>query len=336
MEQIGVSVLVLCYNHEAYIRDAMEGFLAQETSFPFEIIVHEDASIDRSPEILREYEEKYPEKVKVIYQTKNQYSQNVSINKEFFLPLARGKYVALCDGDDYWTDPHKLQKQFDALETHPDCSMCLHKVWDYNTLAGADQTKRFLPKKELPTGTIASDDFYALLGNGEFFNAVCYFFRTEVYREYQNNYPDFANAYMKNKTDDMPMLLYFGLQGNAYYIADEMAVYRRFNAGSWSDGQTKKSQEKLASFFRNSVEAITKFNQYSQNRFADRLNYIYRYFQFNLLACTEEYAQMLLPEFDCVWEKQSKNYKTRVRLLSKNKRFWTRVFHLYDKVRHRS
>ena len=331
---IGVSILCLAYNHEQFIADAIDGFLMQKTSFPFEIIIHEDASTDGTANIIRTYEEKYPGIIKPIYQTENQYSKGININTEFMLPLAKGKYVALCDGDDYWTDPLKLQKQYDALESHPDCLMCLHKVLDYNALAEEKQKKKYLPKLNLQSGVVSSDTFFDIVGNGDFFNEVCYFFNAEAYKEYQSSYPKFAQLYMKNKTDDMPMLLYFGNKANVYYISDKMAVYRRFNVGSWSSSQTKKSKEQMAAFFKNSVEAIDEFHKFSNNTHASQMNYIRRFFQFNYFASTEQYREMLSSEFDCVWIKQSKKYKTRIKLLSDNRQLWGLIFDAYDRVKH--
>lgn len=115
-----VSICCITYNHEKYIRDAIESFLMQETNFPFEIIIHDDASTDKTADIIREYEKKYPELIKPIYQTENQYSKGVKINLEFNFPRAKGKYIALCEGDDYWTDPNKLQIQVAFLEENPD------------------------------------------------------------------------------------------------------------------------------------------------------------------------------------------------------------------------
>lgn len=121
-----VSIKCLTYNHEKYIAQAMDGFLMQETDFPFEVIVHDDASTDRTADILREYEKKYPLIVKPIYETENLYSkQDGSLTRAANAPL-KGKYIAMCEGDDYWIDPHKLQIQVDFLESHPDYSTAFH------------------------------------------------------------------------------------------------------------------------------------------------------------------------------------------------------------------
>lgn len=114
-----VSICCITYNHEKYIKDAIEGFLMQETDFPFEIIIHDDASTDKTAEIIREYEKKYPELIKPIYQTENQYSKGVRVSLLTY-KKAKGKYIAFCEGDDYWTDPLKLQKQVTFLDKNPD------------------------------------------------------------------------------------------------------------------------------------------------------------------------------------------------------------------------
>jgi glycosyltransferase involved in cell wall biosynthesis len=119
-----VSVCCITYNHEKYIREAIEGFLMQETSFPIEILIHDDASTDKTADIIREYEAKYPNIIKPIYQTENQYSKGVGISATYQWPRAKGKYIALCEGDDYWTDPYKLQKQVDFLEANPEYGIC--------------------------------------------------------------------------------------------------------------------------------------------------------------------------------------------------------------------
>lgn len=115
-----VTIRCLVYNHEPYLRQCLDGFVMQKTNFPFEAIVHDDASTDRSAEIIREYAEKYPDIIKPIFETENQYSKRNGSIRRIMNEHTRGKYVALCEGDDYWIDPYKLQKQVDFLETHPD------------------------------------------------------------------------------------------------------------------------------------------------------------------------------------------------------------------------
>lgn len=101
-----------------------------ETNFQFEVIIHDDAFTDNTASIIKEYEEKYPDIIKPIYQIENQYSKKASIIKEYILPKVEGKYIALCEGDDFRTDNLKLQIQFDALEANKDCNLCVCTVRD--------------------------------------------------------------------------------------------------------------------------------------------------------------------------------------------------------------
>src|SRR5690606_29817302 len=115
-----VSIICYAYNHEKYIKDALNGFVMQKTEFPFEIIIHDDASSDKTADIIREFEREYPHILKPIYQTINQYSIEKGKVTRICYEAAKGKYIALCEGDDYWTDPLKLQKQVDFMESNPE------------------------------------------------------------------------------------------------------------------------------------------------------------------------------------------------------------------------
>jgi glycosyltransferase involved in cell wall biosynthesis len=122
----------MTYNHEPYIRDCIEGILMQKTTFPVRVLIHDDASNDKTAEIVREYAEKYPNVIKAYFQEVNSYSQKDRADfKRLREPFQRwriGKYEATCEGDDYWTDPYKLQKQVDFLTNHPECAICFHSV----------------------------------------------------------------------------------------------------------------------------------------------------------------------------------------------------------------
>ena len=121
-----VAIHCFVYNHEPYLRDCLEGFVMQQTNFTFVAIVHDDASTDGSAAIIREYEEKYPHIFKPIYETENQYSKrDGSIDRIMneAIEATGAKYVAMCEGDDYWTDPYKLQKQVSYMEEHPECAL---------------------------------------------------------------------------------------------------------------------------------------------------------------------------------------------------------------------
>lgn len=115
-----VSVKMITYNHEPYIAQAIEGVLEQETDFPFELVIGEDCSTDRTREIVLEYQKKHPDIIRVITSDKN---VGVNKNSKRVYKVCRGKYIAFCEGDDYWHHPQKLQKQVDYLEAHPECGL---------------------------------------------------------------------------------------------------------------------------------------------------------------------------------------------------------------------
>lgn len=131
-DELMVTIRCLAYNHEPYIRQCLEGFVMQKTNFRFEAIVHDDASTDRTAVIIKEYAEKYPDIIKPIFETENQYSKRDGSIIRIMDEHTHGRYVALCEGDDCWIDPLKLQKQVDFLENHMDFSMCFHKAYVQN------------------------------------------------------------------------------------------------------------------------------------------------------------------------------------------------------------
>lgn len=130
-EQPIVSIQCLVYNHEPYLRQCLDGFVMQKTNFKFEAIVHDDVSTDGSAAIIREYAEKYPDIIKPIFETENQYSKHDGSLDRIMHEACKGKYIAMCEGDDYWIDPLKLQKQVDFMEANPDYSMCFHNAVKY-------------------------------------------------------------------------------------------------------------------------------------------------------------------------------------------------------------
>ena len=118
---------MLTYNHEKYIRQAIDSILAQKTNFEYEILINDNASTDATIQILEEYKTKYPEKIRLILHEKNMHNKGIQdAYVRYLFPLTRGKYIAMNDGDDYWVDENKLQLEVDYLDKHPECSICFH------------------------------------------------------------------------------------------------------------------------------------------------------------------------------------------------------------------
>lgn len=144
-----VSICCITYNHVQFIRKCLDGFLMQQTDFPIEILIHDDCSTDGTTEIIKEYAAKYPELIFPIYEKINQYQNGKSAEIDFYnYRRARGKYIAYCEGDDYWTDPLKLQKQVDFMEANPEYSVCFHDCLVYNSWKGEYFQKTNLTYRE--------------------------------------------------------------------------------------------------------------------------------------------------------------------------------------------
>lgn len=164
MNEVKLSIICCTYNHEHYIRQCLEGFVMQKPNFRFEVLVHDDASTDGTTAIIREFEQKYPNIIKPIYQQENQYSKGVDIFFQIMIPQTRGKYIAICEGDDYWIDPHKLQKQVDFLEANPEYGMCYtqclrfyQRTQSYAKRPQGIQTEAtasLIKQNGIPTGTV--------------------------------------------------------------------------------------------------------------------------------------------------------------------------------------
>lgn len=208
-----VSILCLTYNHKHYIKQALDSFLSQKTDFDFEVLINDDGSNDGTTDIIKEYRRQHPQIIRPIFHKQNLYSQGVrNMLVRFLFPKARGGYIALCEGDDYWTDDRKLQRQVDFLDKRPDYALCFHPV--RVTTAGGESTvfpdriTKFTTKDLLERNFIQT-------------NSVMY--RRQSY----NNMP----------TNVMPgdwyLHLYHAKFGKIGFINKVMATYRRHPGSMW-------------------------------------------------------------------------------------------------------
>lgn len=220
MSDVIVSVCVITYNHCNYIRQCLDGILMQQTNFSFEIIVNDDCSTDGTAEIVKEYESKHPQLFKVTYQTENQYSKGVrGMFPRFCFPRARGKYIALCEGDDYWTDPLKLQKQVDFLEMHQDYVMTSHKCSVYN-----ETLKQYV--SENSSEEDVSYSMKDLLGGKWYYQTLSILFRADALNNMQ---------LYKYRISSDTVLVYELLQtGKGIQFKEVMGCYRYHDKGIWS------------------------------------------------------------------------------------------------------
>lgn len=223
-----VSVCCIAYNHAPYIRQALDGVLMQKTEYPFEIIVHDDASTDGTTEVIREYEKKYPKIIKPIYERENQYSQGKKMMIECTFPYATGKYIAVLECDDYWTDSHKLQKQVSYMENHPRCSGTFHAAdWLGNKSVLKNDGHSKYEYNATPQQVIA--------GGGEYCATSSLCFRAQ----YALDNPAFRNFF---DVEDYPLQILLSLRGELHYFPDTMSCYRFGRPGSWTEKNEVKEK----------------------------------------------------------------------------------------------
>lgn len=245
--RILVSIRCLVYNHEPYLRQCLDGFVMQKTNFAFEAIVHDDASTDGSAEIIREYAEKYPDIIKPIYETENQYSKkdgslgrimNAAIHPD-------AKYIAFCEGDDYWIDPYKLQKQFDFMENHPDYVLCVHNKKYLNQNTGQIRSEHHSVLNKNQNGFSFDLNYYC---KGDWITSpLTAFFKKDAFLSIDSSkYVNFIDA-----------ILFFLLlkHGRGFLMPDVMSVYRVHSGGICSGTSTNR-------FFLFTLKAyISLYNQ---------------------------------------------------------------------------
>jgi glycosyltransferase involved in cell wall biosynthesis len=212
-----LTVVCLTYNHEGYIKNCLDGFLNQITNFNFEVIVHDDASTDKTADIVKSYEVNFPNLFKNIYQTQNQYNnKSLNIWLDIIFPKSQGKYIALCDGDDYWTDNHKLQKQVDFLENNIDFNICYH---DVSILNNNLFSNNFIDKTNKNVASI-----YDLAVWGNFMHTSSVVFKKCSIT---------INSLDKNKVCDFILYMIILNDKKIKKFDEKMSVYR-YGVGIWS------------------------------------------------------------------------------------------------------
>ena len=248
-----VSVYCLAYNQENYIRSALEGFVTQKTNFPYEVLVHDDASTDKTAEIIREYAEKYPHIIKPIFQTRNQYSQGINITQTHIRPRVTGKYIAVCEGDDYWCDANKLQKQVDFMEAHPEYSACVHNTRMINQKTGKetilypDREYDIVPEMVIPNPGIVC-------------HTTSFFYRSK----YLFSRPGFLTAI--TGVGDYPLTIYLAMEGKIHYFPEVMSVYRIYSQGSWTN-RMQRDRSMAVRTQTQFIQMLKMADEYSQGRY---------------------------------------------------------------------
>ena len=318
MEQINplVSVLCLTYNHEKYIRSALEGFVQQKTNFPFEVLVHDDASTDGTARIIAEYAEKYPEIIIPIYQKENQYQKRVQIHEVFIYPKIRGKYIAICEGDDYWCDEQKLQRQADWMEAHEDYAFCVHNTEMVDCTTGL----RTLINQSNEEYDIP---FEKIIERGSaYFQTSSFFYR----KEYFFVPPLFSIG----GPTDYPTAIYLATCGKVHYYPQVMSVYRYQVEGSYSwrmlhNEDSLKAEEKEWNEIKQMLQRV---DEYTNNQYSETIQQIIRKRDFKFLVDNGKFRE-IKENYPDLYEQLTDKEKIKIQII----RFLPHIISIYRRTR---
>ena len=301
-KEILVSVICTAYNHEKYIKSALDGFVMQKTDFAFEAIVHDDASTDGTADIIREYAEKYPHIIKPILQTENQYSKNISITNGIILPRTQGKYIAFCEGDDFWTDENKLQLQVDFLENNPDYIACVHNT-TFHDCSGKCKDELMVLKND-EHDVLFEDVIWGMRNAYQTSSLV-------IRKEYLFNMPDFYYTAVNYGFGDFPRAIWFTIIGKVKFFPKNMSTYRLMsNPSSWSANNSGCSK-----LLRNREGVIATLEDVKKHVSNERKALIDKAILEQKFYCLElkcRFDEMMKPPFVEYWKRMPTIYKAKV------------------------
>ena len=298
-EKITCKVSVLCatYNHEEYLRQTLDSFVNQKTDFPFEVLVNDDASTDSTGDIIREYAAKYPEVIRPFYQKENLYSRRINLYDVVFFPACRGEYIAVCEGDDYWNDPEKLQLQVDWLDAHPEYSACVHNSIGRFTdqpdkVLFAQDGDRDIPFEQVVQGMSHAYHTSSILAR----------------REFILNPPDYRDvAYHKGYFTDYAIGVRLGLSGKVRFLDRCMSVYRiGSNPSAWSRG-VGQEYHKLKRFVSGEIAMLKTVKQHPLTEAQEAaIDQVLLEREYELLYIEGRVDEMVKPPYDKIHKSMGK------------------------------
>lgn len=297
MEEVLVSICCITYNQEKYIEKALDSFLMQKTNFKYEIIVHDDASTDRTVEIIKKYQKKFPEIIKPIFEKENQYSKGKKATI-LCMEKAIGKYIAICEGDDYWTDNNKLQKQVDYMEKNENCTLCFHNAYIYDEKT--KKIKSFMPYNKKIKHYMKKNNKYDM---GEL--TLLSFIPTASIMFRRKNIIEIPEFYKNAIVGDIPIRLINTYYGYAYYMDDIMSVYRVGTNVSMTDKfkQSNKNKQKAINHKNEIINLLKKIDEFYGYEYTEKIQEEIKYHQIDIFLIKNDYKKIISKEYI----KQAKN-----------------------------
>ena len=299
MNEVKVTVICLTYNHEAWIRDALESFVHQNTPWLIEVLVHDDASTDGTASIVREYERRYPSIIHGFYAETNRSQQGVVIARDVLFPHIRGEYVALCEGDDYWTDPDKLRLQVEALEANPGSDICAYAA--KRTRPGG---RVWFDAPRRRDGVIPAGE--VILGGGGFVVTSSLLVRRDKYMD--------VPPFREELYNDYSLQIWGSLRGGMVFLARCMSVYRQGLPGSWTARHRGGAHAEYRVLIRNMLRSL---DSCTEGRWNKEIDLRIRLYDSDDLASSGRILSLLAPkQLPVTWKQIRRNLRKLVNHLS--------------------
>lgn len=317
MEEIKVSVLVITYNQRDYIKDCLDGILSQKTTFGFEVLVNDDCSTDGTTEILQEYEKKYPNLVKTVYQKENQYSKGtVRMLDDLLVPLAQGKYIAICEGDDYWINDNKLQMQYDYMEANPDCTFCFTDAYAYDCTINKmiPFFKQFNQPKQGGDKILVENERITLaeILRVSFIPTASYFYPIKNYEKFPEEY------YKPIKIGDRQTTLFSIALGYGHYINEKTCVYRYRANGSLMEKWKQNSNEEWYKWNLQFLEFHEDINRITNYKYANEISEATKARKADMLINKCDETLINDPEYRKIYKEAPIRIRVKIYLTYKN------------------
>ena len=292
-KEILVSVMCIAYNHEKFIAEALESLVKQKTDFRYEVLVHDDCSTDKTAQIIEEYAQKYPEIIKAYYEEENQYSKKVS-NFLKMAKLASGKYLAICEGDDFWLNENKLQEQYDYITTHPGCTMCITAA-------------RLVDMNSKKLGEMHPFKNNGEYGIGHYLNRKANIPTASILVETNDLIEVYNTPYRKvSDVGDVPIGLYMFSKGTVHYINRCDVAYRINNPNSWA-GRT--TGEKYIAHLENSIKTHQVFDEYTNRKYTEEIQRKIQSSKMQILVSQHNFKEVVLKYKKLI---KRRNFRQRV------------------------
>lgn len=275
-----ITVLVMTYNHVNYISQALDSILCQKCEVDFDILIHDDCSNDGTYELLMDYKERNPDKIRIIRQSERRFLNdgfNMMLYK-YVVPNIDSKYVAYCDGDDYWINENKLQIQYSFMETHPEYSLCCHCA--YQLKNNNDMSSKWFinDERDLDISDFINDKPGVCVATSSIFiksTVLC-------------NFPNWRKQY---PVEDVPMLMLSAMMGKIYRFKDVMCVYRQFSQGSWSS-QNSGSKNRMIKHLKEMSESLKHFDQETDNYYHSMVVIQLNFYSFRIALLNNDYKNI--------------------------------------------